>query len=117
MKTINKSVILLFSGTVLIILIIFSVLSLIGISQKEVICEIENCHGLTIECGKNKAEACTLMYQIGDRCRNFASCQIVNQTCKHVKTPQFMRCEACVLECISKFSSQPDLLYQCESQC
>ncbi len=72
------------------------------------VCEIENCHGLDIECGSNPPDFCTMEYQLGDFCRQFAKCEIVDGKCQFVSSPDFEQCKTCVEQC-------DDL--ECESQC
>ena len=79
-------------------------------------CGIENCHGLDIVCGK-PAEMCTEMYQLGDKCRQFARCGIVDGECQQIESPQFDTCKACAQKCEKDFPSDPDKAFMCESEC
>ncbi|MBP9749525.1 MAG: hypothetical protein KBD21_02250 [Candidatus Pacebacteria bacterium] len=79
-------------------------------------CGIENCHGLDIVCGK-PAEVCTMMYQLGDTCRQYAQCGQVNGTCQQIENPQFSRCKSCVQKCENDFPNDPDNAFVCESKC
>lgn len=80
-------------------------------------CGFENCHGLDIICGNNPVEMCTMMYQLGDRCRQFAKCGVVSGTCKQIEDKQFTECKSCVQTCESKFSNDPEKAFQCENTC
>lgn len=80
-------------------------------------CGIENCHGLDIVCGKNPAQMCTEMYQLGDRCRQFASCSKVKGKCQLVDNPQFTNCKVCALQCEKQYPNDPEQALFCESQC
>jgi hypothetical protein len=40
-------------------------------------CGMENCHGLNISCGPKVPEFCTEIYELGDFCREFVRCEIV----------------------------------------
>ena len=80
-------------------------------------CGIENCHGLYIVCGPNVPDACTMEYQIGDNCRQFAKCEVVGGQCTLVVSGEFVECKACVQECEGKHADVPDKLFECESVC
>jgi len=80
-------------------------------------CGIENCHGLDIVCGKNPAEMCTMMYQLGDRCRQYAQCGQVNGKCQQIENPQFTACKSCAKKCEKDFPNDPDKAFACESKC
>ncbi len=77
-------------------------------------CGMENCHGLDIKCGPNIPDACTAIYKLGDFCRQFASCEIINGECQLVKSTEFDECKACVDEC-----DKPTELkaFDCELDC
>jgi len=80
-------------------------------------CGIENCHGLDITCGPNVAEVCTEMYQAGDNCRQFASCQIVEGKCTLQKSADFDSCKSCVQNCQQANPDDPIKFFDCESKC
>jgi len=82
-------------------------------------CGIENCHGLEIVCGSNVPEMCTMEYQTGDICRQFARCEKVNGKCQQVKDPKFENCKSCVEACQDKYPSPADEIKfsQCETEC
>lgn len=80
-------------------------------------CGIENCHGLDIVCGSNPAEMCTEMYQLGDRCRQFAKCGVVNGSCRQIEDTQFTACKICVETCERKFPNDPEQAFMCENGC
>jgi len=77
-------------------------------------CGIENCHGLDIKCGPNIPEVCTAIYKLGDFCRQFASCEIVNGKCQLIKSAEFDECKACVDECSKLTGSET---FDCEHNC
>ena len=79
-------------------------------------CGIENCHGLDVTCGPQVPEVCTEMYGLGDFCRSYARCEIINGKCEIVKNPQFESCRACVQKC-SKDNSYPPKVFECEAEC
>ncbi len=81
------------------------------------ICGIENCHGLDIKCGPNVPEACTMMYQIGDNCRQFATCEIIEGYCEHTYSKKFADCKTCVEKCIADNPDNNINLFTCESKC
>jgi len=80
-------------------------------------CGIENCHGLDIVCGKKPAEMCTMMYQLGDRCRQYAQCGQVNGKCQQIENPLFTACKSCAKKCEKDFPNDPDKAFACESKC
>ena len=84
--------------------------------QKAADCGIANCHGLDIECGK-PVEMCPGMYQIGDGCRQFAKCEIVNGQCQQVDSLEFNVCKSCVQKCEKDFADNPEKAFICESKC
>lgn len=81
------------------------------------ICGIENCHGLDIVCGSNVPEACTMMYQIGDNCRQFATCEIIEGYCQHTYSKKFADCKTCVEKCIADNQNDNIDMFACESKC
>ncbi len=80
-------------------------------------CGIENCHGLNISCGSNVPDACTSIYEEGDNCRQFVSCQIIEGQCKVIKTLKFDNCKSCVEKCKQDYPNNPDKFFECESSC
>ncbi|RJO59432.1 hypothetical protein C4546_02330 [Candidatus Parcubacteria bacterium] len=88
-----------------------------SLPQARAACGIENCHGMEITCGPNIAEICTDIYLMGDRCRQFASCGIVNNTCQQIQNPQFTACKTCVESCLNQFANDQVKAFECESAC
>ena len=80
-------------------------------------CGIENCHGLDISCGPNVPEFCDMMYAVGDNCRQYASCQVINGQCRLEKTSKFNICKSCVEKCEQDFKDDQIKLFACESKC
>jgi hypothetical protein len=80
-------------------------------------CGITNCHGLDITCGENVAQMCTAMYALGDKCRQYAVCGIVDGQCTFISDPEFTACRTCVQECMNKFANDQIEVFNCESQC
>ena len=80
-------------------------------------CGLENCHGLDISCGPNIPESCTFEYQIGDKCRKYVSCEIIDGRCQVVKSEKFEACKLCVENCVSEFKDDPVKAFECESRC
>ena len=77
-------------------------------------CGFTTCHGLDLACGSNPPQVCTMEYQLGDKCRQFASCSSANGTCRLVTTPQFDSCKACVQKC---GGADPAEIFTCEEKC
>lgn len=80
-------------------------------------CGLENCHGLDIECGPNIAETCTEMYQLGDKCREFARCKIIDGVCQQEQSDLFDSCKSCVEKCINDLPDDIEGSFQCEIEC
>jgi hypothetical protein len=79
-------------------------------------CGIENCHGLDIECGE-PVQMCTAMYQLGDKCREFAKCGKVNGKCQQIENSEFTSCKSCALKCEKDFPNDAEKALDCESMC
>jgi hypothetical protein len=78
-------------------------------------CGVENCHGLEVSCGPNLPLVCTEVYQVGDRCRQYASCQIVGGNCSLVPGKEFNDCKTCVEACMENKDSRD--IFRCEGRC
>lgn len=80
-------------------------------------CGIENCHGLDIKCGPNVPDFCTMEYQIGDNCRQYARCEIINGNCQLVENNRFKKCKSCVEKCTKDFKNNTEKQFKCEENC
>lgn len=80
-------------------------------------CGIENCSGLDIKCGPNIPEACIEVYQLGDLCRTFAKCEVINGECKFVSNEEFEKCKACAKKCEEDFKGDAEGAFACEEIC
>lgn len=80
-------------------------------------CQPTSCHGLDITCGNDGPKACTAMYALGDRCRQFARCQVVDGDCQLVKDEEFETCESCVENCVKQYQKDGIKQFDCESKC
>ncbi|HEX3002040.1 MAG TPA: hypothetical protein VHN82_06695, partial [Methanoregula sp.] len=80
-------------------------------------CEITSCHGLNLACGANPPEVCTMEYRIGDKCRQYASCDSSGGSCRLVTDPEFDRCRTCVEQCMAKETADPAVAFDCEAKC
>jgi hypothetical protein len=80
-------------------------------------CGFTTCHGTDLACGMNAPQICTAMYQLGDRCRQYASCDSGNGSCTLVTTPKYAQCKACAERC--QVQAGPDNLaaFSCEEKC
>lgn len=81
------------------------------------ICGFTTCHGLDLACGMDAPHACTMLYQIGDKCRHYARCDASGGGCNLVIEPKFTACKACVEHC--QIQAGPDSLaaFSCEEKC
>ena len=63
-------------------------------------------------------EVCTAVYQLGDKCRQFANCTIDSKgTCRMVTIPEFDACKSCVLICLNESRNDPSKSFACEEKC
>ena len=97
--------------------LIVSIVLLDNFLQQELLCGVEQCHGMELTCGKNVPDACTALYQAGDFCRQyFAGCEAVNGICmKKVNASadsQFSVCKTCISDC----TNSPEAI-DCDSKC
>jgi len=79
-------------------------------------CGIENCHGMQINCSTSPAENCTEEYQIGDKCRKYAKCEMQEGKCVFVNSAEFNSCVMCVNQCIDLYND-PLNQFTCEANC
>jgi len=77
-------------------------------------CGFTSCHGLSLACGTNPPQVCTALYQIGDKCRQYASCSDAGGGCHLITTPQFDSCRSCVERC---GGGDPAEILGCEEKC
>jgi hypothetical protein len=80
-------------------------------------CGLTSCHGLSLACGADAPQVCTMEYRIGDKCRKYAHCSTAGGSCTLVTDPEFAACKACVERC--EIGAGPDSLVasSCEEQC
>jgi hypothetical protein len=80
-------------------------------------CGFTTCHGLDLACSTNAPQMCTMEYRIGDRCRQYASCDASGGSCRLTIGPKFTACKACVEQC--QIQAGPDSLaaFSCEEKC
>ncbi|MCK4781756.1 hypothetical protein KAS79_02400 [Candidatus Parcubacteria bacterium] len=103
------------SATVLLIVLAVIIFSFRSSSLHK--CGIENCHGLDITCGPNVPKQCTMMYMLGDRCRQYVSCEIIEGRCQLVKKVEFEECKFCVEKCLEDYKNDVVEIHRCESEC
>lgn len=77
-------------------------------------CGLENCHGLDVTCGPNVPDFCTMEYQLGDFCRQYAICEVIGGECQLVPDPLWDDCRDCVAEC-EALGGEP--AFECEQEC
>ena len=81
-------------------------------------CGLTPCHGLDIACGPDIPEVCTAVYQLGDKCRQFAHCDVdSNGTCRIITTQEFDMCKSCVQACLNESRYDPSKSFACEEKC
>ena len=80
-------------------------------------CVMLTCHGLDISCGQTIEDiVCTAVYEAGDRCRQFAACEIVDGSCQPKLSPKFLECKQCVEEC-NVYQGDHIKYFECENKC
>lgn len=87
------------------------------VAPTDAVCGVENCHGYTVQCGPNIASACPSDLDAGDRCRKYATCQVVSGTCQLVKDTKYDKCGACVKQCETTYYNNPNQLDDCADRC
>jgi hypothetical protein len=81
-------------------------------------CALQTCHGFNnISCGSNPPDVCTEMYEVGDKCLQYAKCGVQNGKCQQIQNPQFTECKSCVQKCIDTNKNNNSKLFECESKC
>jgi len=80
-------------------------------------CMVQECHGLGVSCGTNAPDVCTEVYELGDRCRAFAICEIVDGKCVVSAGQEFKDCKSCVEKCEQAHGTDPTELFSCEGRC
>jgi len=81
-------------------------------------CQFTSCHGLNLACGMSEPRMCTMEYQLGDKCRQYAQCTSGSDgTCSLVKSPEFDSCVSCVKSCSRDAGTDSVAAFDCEAQC
>lgn len=80
-------------------------------------CGFTTCHGLDLACSTDFPRVCTMQYQIGDRCRQYASCQSGSGGCTLVAGPEFTACKTCVEKCQTSAGPNGMTALSCEEKC
>lgn len=61
-------------------------------------CGIQECHGPSYTCGEKTIDACDEMFTLGDYCREFVSCEVIDGKCQTI-APKLTACASCVKKC------------------
>jgi len=81
-------------------------------------CGLTSCHGLELACGRDVPQACTMEYQPGDKCRQYAQCTSGSYgSCTLVTSPQFNSCKTCAQKCELRAGADNLAAASCEEQC
>ena len=81
-------------------------------------CGFSTCHGSDLACSTNAPQICTAMYQIGDKCRRYASCDTSGGSCTLVTSnPKFATCKACAEHCQIQAGADSLAAMTCEEKC
>ena len=82
---------------------------------EDVVCGVQECHGLNITCGSDVPDVCTEIYMLGDFCRQHAQCKVVNGECTLVENFNFKKCKECAENC--QQIQEPNEAFLCEDYC
>jgi len=77
-------------------------------------CGFTTCHGLSLACGPNPPQVCTMEYALGDKCRQYAYCDGSEGSCRLVTSQQFDTCKSCIQRC---GGADPAEIFTCEEKC
>lgn len=88
-----------------------------GLPLPDTSCRLLTCHGLNIKCGTGEPLMCTMEYQLGDKCLQYAQCGIVNGVCSEIKNQAFENCKSCTQKCASAYPSDAQKQFACEQTC
>ena len=81
-------------------------------------CGAKECHGLDMSCAMfNTPRACTAIYKLGDFCRQYAKCKMVDGQCQLVKEEIFDSCVVCVDQCTKNAQEEASAVFDCEHKC
>jgi len=90
-------------------------------------CGVSSCHGLDYTCSYNQAEICTEIYQVEDKCLQYAQCGVGYKgkdskgkrifECEKVENDNFTKCKSCVQNCLDKYKTDNVKIMECESVC
>ena len=78
-------------------------------------CELQTCSGLDLACGSDAPQVCTAIYRMGDFCRRFVDCRMIDGECRLIESPEFAACKDCVTQCDQ--IKDPVAAFACEDQC
>ncbi|MEN6610722.1 MAG: hypothetical protein ABFC24_07760 [Methanoregulaceae archaeon] len=78
------------------------------------VCGFTSCHGLDLACGSNPPQVCTAMYQLGDKCRQYAYCSNTGGSCMLVTTTEYEKCKSCIEHCGGADTNE---IFLCEETC
>ncbi|MGB8308588.1 MAG: hypothetical protein WCE65_02005 [Methanoregula sp.] len=80
-------------------------------------CGLTPCHGLDLACSPNPPQECSMVYELGDKCRVYARCDTSGGSCRLVENATFDACKACVEQCASNAGSNGPAAFACEAKC
>jgi hypothetical protein len=81
-------------------------------------CGFTTCHGSDLACGPNAPQICTEEYRIGDKCREYASCDTSGGSCTLVtNNPQYTTCKTCAEHCAIQAGADSLAAVSCEEKC
>ena len=81
-------------------------------------CALQTCHGFNnISCGSNPPDVCTEMYEVGDKCLQYAKCGIKDNKCQPIENSEFTQCKSCVQKCIDDNKNNDQKEFECENKC
>lgn len=87
------------------------------VKQTDGTCHLQTCHGLDITCGTEEMRSCIMLYAVGDRCLQYAQCEMANGQCQQKQNSKFDSCKSCVQKCLSQYPNDGMKAMDCESSC
>jgi hypothetical protein len=80
-------------------------------------CGIQTCDGLAVTCGPNVVTNCPKAINPGDRCLQYATCQVVSGSCQLVTESRYDKCVNCVEACQNSFPNNKNQVLDCSQSC
>lgn len=83
----------------------------------EKVCGIQECHGMNLTCGSKPVDMCTEIFMVGDSCRSFFKCALMDGQCGQLSDRRFDLCKSCIQQCVAESNNDPTKTLECDSKC